>query len=251
MGAGGRGRAPHRPRCLARTVGDSVSDKPSAEAPQSAAAPSPFPPISEYAFLSDCHTGALVASDGSIDWLCVPGFAPPTLFGSLLDRRAGSFPLGPFGINVPASRVYEPGTNTLLTTWNTPAGWIMVRDALTLGARHGEDTVTPHTRPPRDGDAAPLLVRTVLCLGGHVDLELICEPCFDYGRTPAEWSLDDGRHIADASGAGVTVRLQTDMDLGVEGDWVRARHQLTKGDQVYCSLSWAEGLLSPQTADEA
>jgi alpha,alpha-trehalase len=218
---------------------------------QSAAAPSPFPPIADYAFLSDCHTGALVAPDGAIDWLCVPRFDAPSIFGSLLDRQAGSFRLGPFGINVPAARAYEPGTNTLLTTWNTPTGWILVRDALTLGPRRGEDTITPHTRPPTDDDADHLLVRTVLCLEGRVEIELVCEPCFDYGREPAQWSLDDDRHMGDATGAGVTVRLQTDMQLGVEGDWVRARHELHQGDQVYCSLSWAEELRSPQNVDEA
>jgi alpha,alpha-trehalase len=213
---------------------------------------SSFPPIADYAFLSDCHTGALVAPDGSVDWLCVPRFDSPSIFGSLLDRQAGSFRLAPFGINVPAARVYEPGTNTLLTTWNTPTGWIMVRDALTMGPRRGEDEITPHTRPPADEDADHLLVRTVLCLEGRVEIELVCEPSFDYGRTPAEWSLSDGdRHAAEATGADVTVRLQTDMSLGVEGDWVRARHELRGGDQVYCSLSWAEGLASPQTVDEA
>jgi alpha,alpha-trehalase len=220
--------------------------------PQSAAAPSPFPPIAEYAFLSNCHTGALVAPDGSIDWLCVPRYDSPSIFGNLLDRQSGSFRLGPFGINVPASRVYEPGTNTLLTTWNTPTGWIMVRDALTMGPRRSEDEITPHTRPPTDDDGEHLLVRTVLCLEGRVEIELICDPVFDYGRAPAEWTLVDGdRHIADATGADMTVRLQTDMAVGVEGDWVRARHELTHGEQVYCSLSWAEGLRSPQTVDQA
>src|SRR6188474_1022838 len=91
---------------------------------QSAAAPSPFPPIADYAFLSNCHTGALVAPDGAIDWLCAPAFDSPSVFGSLLDRQAGSFRLGPYGITHPTSRVYEPGTNVLETTWKTPGGWI-------------------------------------------------------------------------------------------------------------------------------
>ena len=85
----------------------------SRQQPQSAAAPSPFPPIAEYAFLSNCHTGALIAPDGAIDWLCVPAFDAPSVFGSLLDRQAGSFRLGPFGINHPTARAYEPGTNVM------------------------------------------------------------------------------------------------------------------------------------------
>src|SRR6516162_9683174 len=110
---------------------------------QSAAAPSPFPPIADYAFLSNCHTGALVAPDGAIDWLCVPRFDAPSVFGSLLDRQAGSFRFGPFGINHPTTRIYEPGTNVLATTWKTPSGWILVRDALTIGPRDHEDKISP------------------------------------------------------------------------------------------------------------
>jgi GH15 family glucan-1,4-alpha-glucosidase len=220
--------------------------------PQSSAMPSPFTPIADYAFLSDCHTGALIAPDGAVDWLCVPQFDAPSVFGSLLDRGAGSFRLGPFGLNHPVSRTYEPGTNVLVTTWRSTGGWVVVRDALTMGPRGREDTITPHTRPPADDDADHLLVRTVECLSGNVEVELVCEPAFDYGREPAEWSLvGDDRHTADASGAGQTIRLQTDMAVGIEGNRVRARHVLREGEELYCTLSWAEGLASPTDIDEA
>jgi alpha,alpha-trehalase len=219
---------------------------------QSAAAPSPFPPIDDYAFLSNCHTGALVAPDGSVDWLCVPRFDAPSVFGSLLDREAGSFRFGPFGVSHTTARVYEPGTNVLATTWKSPSGWILVRDALTMGVWQHDDRITPHTRPPPDHDADHLLVRTVLCLEGDVEVELICEPAFDYGRVPAKWSTVEGdRHIADASGAGQTIRLRTDLALGNEGGRVRAHHILRQGERAYCALSWAEGLAAPQSAEEA
>ena len=222
--------SPAKPRRAAAAAGDATA----ATQLQSAAMPSPFTPIEDYAFLSNCHTGALVAPDGAVDWLCLPRFDAPSVFGSLLDREAGAFRLGPFGINFPAEREYEPGTNALVTTWQTPTGWVVVRDALTMSPRQGEDTVTPHTRPPADDDADHLLVRTVTCIDGQVEVELVCEPVFDYGRTVAEWRLvDGGRHAADATGAGQTLRLQTDMELGIEANRVRARHVLREGERLY------------------
>jgi alpha,alpha-trehalase len=220
------------------------------EMPQSAAMPSPFPPIADYAFLSNCHTGALVAPDGAIDWLCVPRFDSPSIFGTLLDREAGSFRFAPFGINVPSNRIYEPGTNVLNTTWHTPTGWAIVRDALTIGPTKHEDEITPHTRAPADEDAHHLLVRTVVCIEGSVDIELLCEPDFDYGRTPAEWKLLEP-HTADATGADVTVRLRSSIPLGAEGQVAQARHTLQQGEHAFCSLSWAEELASPDDTDEA
>jgi GH15 family glucan-1,4-alpha-glucosidase len=241
-----KGKARSR-AATAHTAGDGAAPQ-----PLSAAAPTPFPPIADYAFLSNCHTSALVAPDGAIDWLCVPRFDAPSVFGALLDREAGFFRLAPFGVSRPTTRIYEPGTNTLVTTWQAPGGWVVVRDALTIGPRRVEDTITPHTRPPTDDDAEHMLVRTVLCLDGSVELELVCEPAFDYGRVPAEWSLlDDDRHTADATGGELTIRLRTDMAVGIEGNRVRGRHVLHQGDQVFCSLSWAEGLRSPADVDEA
>ena len=128
----------------------------------------------------------------------------------------------------------------------------MVRDALTMGPTRAEDRVTPHTRPPADSDGDHMLVRVLVCLEGSVEVELVCEPVFDYGRATPEWSLvDGGRHAADATSGDQTIRLQTDMAIGIEGDRVRARHTMQKGEQLFCSLSWAEGLESPKDVDEA
>ena len=219
---------------------------------QSAIAASPFPPIADYAFLSNCHTGALVAPDGAVDWLCVPSFDTPSVFGSLLDRQAGFFRFAPFGINHPAARAYEPGTNVLVTTWKTPTGWVVVRDALTMGPSEQDDSILPHTRPPADDDADHMLVRTAECIEGNVEVDLVCEPVFDYGRSAAEWSMVEGdRHAADASGAGQTIRLRSDLALGIEGGRARGRHVLRAGDRAYCALSWAEGLAAPQNVDGA
>jgi alpha,alpha-trehalase len=213
---------------------------------------SPFPAIADYAFLSNCHTGALVAPDGSVDWLCLPAFDSPSAFGNLLDRGAGSFRFGPYGINEPTARTYVPGTNVMTTTWHTPRGWLLVHDALTMGPREGPDLVTPHTRPPADDDAEHVLVRTVECLEGSIEIEMVCEPAFDYGREPAKWTLvDKDGHAADAAGAGQTFRLTTDLSIGLEGGTARARHVLAKGERAFCALSWADGLAGPREADDA
>ena len=212
---------------------------------------SPFPRIDEYAFLSNCHTGALVGVDGSVDWLCVPRFDSPSIFGSLLDREAGTFRFGPYGIDHPTERIYVPGTNVVETHWKTPSGWLVIRDALTIGPHDSDDCVTPHTRPPTDWDASHMLVRTAVCIDGQVEVEVVCEPAFDYGRTPATWSMEQSRHQALATGAETTVRLRSDIPLGIEGNRVRGRHILRSGDSVYCALSWSDKLETPATAADA
>ncbi len=214
----------------------------------SAAAPSPFTPIANYGFLSNCHTGALVAPDGTVDWLCVPRFDSPSVFGALLDRGAGSFRFGPFGINVPSDRIYEPGTNTLVTSWKTQTGWVVVRDALTMGPRRCEDTVTPHTRPPSDEDANHALVRIAQCIDGRVEIDLVCEPGFDYGRLPGEWTLTPDRHRADAKGGEQALRLQTDMLVGIEAEILPTCRELGIGVTAYGVLS--RGLLGGHWSKE-
>jgi GH15 family glucan-1,4-alpha-glucosidase len=201
---------------------------------------SPFPPIAAYAFLSDCHTGALVAPDGSIEWMCVPRFDSPSVFGSLLDRRGGSFRVGPYGIVVPLSVRYIPGTMILETTWMTPSGWIVVRDVMTIGPWHDQHSdVSSHTRPPTDEDAEHVLVRIVQCTQGQVPIEIVCEPLFDYGRTPAQWTmLRDDWTAAEATDGMTTLRLVSDLRLGIEGSRARARHTMVEDEKRFVALAW-------------
>jgi alpha,alpha-trehalase len=214
---------------------------------------SPFPPIADYAFLSDCHTCALVAGDGSIEWMCLPRFDSPSVFGALLDRRAGSFRLGPYGIVIPLARRYVPGTNIVETTWMCPSGWIVVRDGLTIGPWHVEHAdETSHTRPPTDFDADHMLLRTVKCIQGEVQLEAICEPMLDYGRTPARWEmLSDDWSTAEASDGETTFRLVTNLRIGIEGNRARARHTLSEGERAFVALGWTHGIEGPRDVEDA
>jgi alpha,alpha-trehalase len=216
---------------------------------------SPFPPIADYGFLSDCHTGALLASDGSIEWMCLPYFDSPSIFGALLDRGAGSWRVGPYGIYVPAGRRYIPGTNMIETTWMTPQGWLRVVDALAIGEWHDNEDGSSHTRPPTDFDADHLLVRMVECVQGQVQVEIVCEPMLDYGSTPAQWSMveveTEGTCALDASDGKTMFRLFSDVRLGIEGNRAHGRHTMAEGEKRYCALSWTEARGGPHTAEEA
>jgi hypothetical protein len=216
---------------------------------------SPFPPIADYGFLSDCHTGALVASDGSIDWMCIPHFDSPSVFAAMLDRGAGNWRVGPYGVYVPAGRRYVPGTNLIETTWMTPQGWLRVVDGLTIGQWHDNKEGSSHTRAPTDFDADHLLVRVIECIQGEVQVEMVCEPMLQYGSTPAQWSVADtgeeGGYAFDASDGRTEFRLFSDVRMGIEGNRVHARHTMREGERRFCAISWTEGLGGPRTADQA
>jgi GH15 family glucan-1,4-alpha-glucosidase len=88
-----------------------------------------------------------------------------------------------------------------------------------------------------------VLVRTARCAQGIVELQLECEPAFDYGERPATWEYTgSGYGEACATGDEDDPRLQldTDMRVGFEGSRASARTTLRKGDVAYVALSWSE-----------
>jgi GH15 family glucan-1,4-alpha-glucosidase len=222
--------------------------------PEGGIGTSPFPPIADYGFLSDCETCALVAPNSNIEWLCLPRFDSPSVFGSILDRDAGTFRLAPADVEVPAARRYLPGTNVLETSWGTSGGWIIVRDCLLIGPWHHEqDRSHTHRRAPTDYDADHVLVRLIRCVNGEVQVTLDCEPRFDYGRLPGRWEYTGPAYHEAAcrcEGTDVELRLTSDMNVGFEGPRVTGRTLMKEGDTMFVALSWSEHP-APQTYEEA
>src|SRR3954452_21226821 len=175
-------------------------------------------PIGDYGFLSDGEVSALVAPGGSVDWMCVPRFDAPSVFGSILGKRAGTFRVAPLETRVPADRRYLPGTMILETSWGTTTGWMIVRDVLVVGPWHHEtDRSTTYRRTPNDYEAEHVLLRTIRCVSGEVQTVVDCEPVLDYGQKPVRWEYtSDSYHQGQASSADsdVTLTLTSDMRLG-------------------------------------
>src|SRR5438067_883251 len=205
---------------------------------------SPFPPIAQYAFLSDCESCALVAPSGSIEWLCLPRMDSPSIFGAILDRDSGLFRLGPGDVEVPAGRRYVPGTMVLETTWMTRTGWLVIRDAVLIGHWHHEDDRSrTHRRSPTDWDADHVLLRTAKCVHGAVELHLDCEPVFEYGEVDCAWEYgghDYHKAVGTAEGVDISLHLVTDLRLGFEGRRARARSTLHGGDTSFVALAWSD-----------
>ena len=214
---------------------------------------SPFPPIAEYGFLSDREVMALVAPSGGVEWFCLPRPDSPSVFGSILDRGAGAFRLGPAELQVPAGRRYLPGTNVLETTWQTRTGWLVVRDCLVIGPWSEDERRDDYRRPPGDFEAEHTLLRVAKCINGQVEVELNCEPVFDYGQVDARWEYaGPGWDTATARGGDEDpeIRLCTNMRLGLENRSAVAFTRLEDGDSVFAALSW-NGAEPPGDADEA
>jgi len=216
-----------------------------------------FPPIEDYAFLSDCETNCLIARNGAVEWMCVPRPDSPSVFGAILDRGAGHFKLAPYGVNVPVDRRYLPGSLMVETTWQTDTGWIIVRDALVMGPWHDNESRSQvHRRTPTDWDAEHMLLRTVRCVSGTVDLTMSCEPAFDYHRSSTVWEYSGpayGEAVATATRTDTvcpTLKLTSNLKLGLEGREARARTRMTEGDNVFVALTWS-AQPAPQSWDEA
>jgi GH15 family glucan-1,4-alpha-glucosidase len=212
---------------------------------------SDFPPIAEYAFLSDCEDSCLIAPGGWVEWLCLPRPDSPSVFGTLLDRSAGSFRFGPSNSMIPHHRRYVPGTMVLETTWHTPTGWLVVHDLMVMRKVDGGTRRPGYRRAPTDSAAAGVLLRTAKCISGRIDLVVNCLPLFDYGTATGQWAYDgDGYGSLEVhpSDKELSLSVVSSLRLGVAGARAYGRHGLAEGEESFIALSWAG---SPPASQEA
>ena len=185
-------------------------------------------PIAEYALLSDCRSAALVSKDGSVDWLCFPRFDSPSLFGRLLDARAGHWSIRPIG-EAEASRRYVEDTMALETTFRTATGTVVVIDALAVGRNE---------RGHELGAGAPsVLMRRVTGVTGDVELELEYAPRPEYGLIyPVLNSVDGG---VTARGGADVLALSSPVPVEIDELVARARFSVRGGETIAFALGHA------------
>jgi GH15 family glucan-1,4-alpha-glucosidase len=187
-----------------------------------------YAPIRDYAAIGDGRTVALVATDGSIDWLCLPHADSPPVFGRILDpARGGSFQLQPVEA-FEAQRCYRDGSNVLETVFRTPGGAVRVTDALVLADRSV-------CSPMRE------LVRRVEGLAGRVPMRWSIEPAFDFGRRPARIERRRDRLVVQAGRTALAVSTWDAGERRADGQEITAEFTVEEGSSATLSLASAHG----------
>ena len=185
------------------------------------------PDIGSHGLIGDMSSAALVATDGTIDWLCMPRFDSPSVFAALLDSKSG----GRFQIS-PASagcgrQEYLPDTNILQTYFRTETGLMTVTDFM------------PVRRGLLSEDAPHEVHRIVRCESGEVDVRCEFEPRLDYARGVTV--LSPLREGVQARGGRQTLSLLANVPLRIDGERAVARFELRQGESAHFVLAYGHG----------
>jgi GH15 family glucan-1,4-alpha-glucosidase len=189
-------------------------------------------PIEEHGIIGDLHTAALIGTDGTIDWLCLPDFDSPSVFCSILDdEKGGCFKLSPLQ-DFHSYQLYLPDTNVLLTRFLSPEGVAEVLDFIPIA----DERETRHA-----------LIRDVRVIRGRMTIELDCRPAFDYARREHEIEFVKGGAIFSSAGMALNLAGEVPLEEG-PGRSVRARFELKADESVSFVLQQIEEGERPRKA---
>src|SRR5262245_7893001 len=160
-----------------------------------------YAPIGDYGIIGDLHTIALVGLDGSVDFMCLPGFDSPSVFAALVDaEKGGRFQIAPVLDGASRRQLYLPDTNVLLTRFLSNDGVAELSDFM----------------PVEDAGQAHNLVRRVKTVRGEIRFRMRCEPRFDYARATHSVERRSDREVVfvGRGGAGeLVLRLRSSVPM--------------------------------------
>jgi GH15 family glucan-1,4-alpha-glucosidase len=191
-----------------------------------------YAPIGGYAVIGDCRSAALVSTNGSIDWLCLPRFDSPSVFAAILDAdRGGHFAVRPAGVAA-TTRRYIGDSNVLETTFTTSSGVLRLTDLMPVDS---EAAKSRELWPDHE------ILRKVECVEGTIDVAVDFIPRFDYGRVAPAIDGRRDRIFYCEHRAGL-LALSGDMPLAITGNGLAGTQQLAAGERRYLSLTYAHGM---------
>jgi GH15 family glucan-1,4-alpha-glucosidase len=172
-----------------------------------------YPAIESHAIIGDLQTAALVALDGTIDFLCLPHFDSPSVFASLLDaEKGGCFRISPALEQPRHKQLYLPDTNLLLTRFLAPEGVVEISDFMPI-------------HPP---EHTSRLVRRVKTVRGEIRYQIRCAPRFDYARSAHRLKLELGKAVF--TDGNMVLRLASSVPLRADGADATADFTLRAGE---------------------
>lgn len=193
-----------------------------------------YKPLAAYGLIGDSRTAALVGEDGSIDWACFPDFDSPSAFAAVLDPAAGYFCLRPARA-FSSRQFYEHGTNVLCTEFTTAQGVARVRDFMPVIAERRFPASEIH--------------RKLEGVSGHVDMQVIFEPRFDYGAVPPKLTAGDYGVLASHPEDGeARLALASAVPLEVEDGRAQRSFPLESGDRFWFIADWESHGTHPVSA---
>jgi GH15 family glucan-1,4-alpha-glucosidase len=189
-------------------------------------------PIEDHGIIGDLHTAALVGSDGTIDWLCLPDFDSPSVFCAIIDdEKGGHFRLRPVQ-DFHSYQLYLPDTNVLLTRFLSPEGVAEVLDFMPIE----DELETRHD-----------LIRDVRVIRGRMAVEVDCSPAFDYARREHEIEFVKGGVIFRGAVMALNLASEVPLEEG-PGRSVRGRFELKAGESASFVLQQLEEGEGPREA---
>jgi GH15 family glucan-1,4-alpha-glucosidase len=186
--------------------------------------------IEDNGLVGDGRSAALVTRDGSIDWLCWPRFDSPSVFGALLDPRAGSFSVRPAG-EAAIARSYVPGTNVLETRFETATGTLLLTDLMTVAS---EEEKRRELFPEHE------ILREASCTRGEVVIEVRYDPRPDFGLEQARIRLEGKLGARLETRRNGSIILRSEVPLAPSPRGLTGRARLRAGERRQLSLVHAQ-----------